>query len=81
MGESEHSQKALGAVLRKLRDERGRTLGAVAQSAEMTPELYGAVEQGRFNPTWDIMRRIARALEVSVAEIARREEAQDGEKG
>ena len=75
MRPSKDPQTALGAVLKELREKQGVTQRAVARDADLTPAHYSAIENGKANPLWGTMRRIAYALGVTVTEISKREEA------
>src|SRR5688572_9707075 len=44
----------------------GRSLQVVAASAHITPSYLWAIEQGRANPTLDVVERIAAALQVDL---------------
>lgn len=61
---------ALARALRHLREQRGLTQEDVAHKAGLTVTAVARVERGRTDPAWSTVRRIARALEVSLAEIA-----------
>jgi len=76
MWPSKDPQKALGAALHELREERRLAPQSVADRAELSYDHYSAIEGGHRNPTWGTMRRIAKAFDVSVTELAKREEAQ-----
>ena len=76
MRRSNDPQKGLGAALHELREAQGATQAAIAMKAELTFDHYCAVEQGYGNPTWPTMRRLAHAFGISVAELAKRAEAQ-----
>lgn len=75
MRPSKDPQPALGTVLRALREERKVTQRAIAIRADLSFAQYSAIETGKANPLWGTMKRIAKALGVTVAEISRREEA------
>jgi transcriptional regulator with XRE-family HTH domain len=69
---------ALAATLRRLRTERGYTQEDLAHRAGLTVAAFARIERGNANPTWTTVRRIAAALEISLAtlgekvEVARR---------
>ena len=61
---------ALGALLRKLRRERGLTLEQLAQRIPMSASNLSRVELGSQGPPADeTIERIARALDADVAEL------------
>lgn len=63
-------QAALGEAIRQLRVERGVTQEDLAHDAEITTGTLSVIERGASNPGWATVRRIARALQVSTAELA-----------
>ncbi|HST54487.1 MAG TPA: helix-turn-helix transcriptional regulator [Solirubrobacteraceae bacterium] len=67
---SANADPVLGAVLRRFREERGTTLEVVAFHAGVTYSTLGRIELGQANPTWMTVRRVARALDVTLLEIA-----------
>jgi transcriptional regulator with XRE-family HTH domain len=67
-------QPALGAAIRQLRLERGISQEDLAHAAGVTTGTLSIIERGRSNPTWGTVREIARALEVSVSQLADRVE-------
>jgi transcriptional regulator with XRE-family HTH domain len=61
---------ALGALLRKLRRERGYTLEQLAQRIPMSASNLSRVELGSQGPPGDeVIERMARALDADVAEL------------
>jgi len=63
-------QAALGEAVRQLRVERGITQEDLAHDAQITTSTLSVIERGASNPGWATVRRIARALDVSPAELA-----------
>jgi transcriptional regulator with XRE-family HTH domain len=61
---------ALASTLRRLRIERGETQEDLAHRAGLTVAAFARIERGHANPTWTTVRRIALALEISLAELA-----------
>jgi len=61
---------ALAATLRRMRIERGETQEDVAHRAGLTVAAFARIERGHANPTWATVRRIARALDVSLSALA-----------
>jgi transcriptional regulator with XRE-family HTH domain len=61
---------ALAATLRRMRIERGDTQEDLAHMAGLTVAAYARIERGHANPTWTTVRRIAAALDVSLAGLA-----------
>jgi transcriptional regulator with XRE-family HTH domain len=61
---------ALAATVRRMRVERGDTQEDLAHRAGLTVAAFARIERGHANPTWTTVRRIATALEVSLAGLA-----------
>jgi transcriptional regulator with XRE-family HTH domain len=61
---------ALAATVRRMRLERGDTQEDLAHRAGLTVAAFARIERGHANPTWTTVRRIALALEVSLATLA-----------
>ena len=72
-GQRESSRAlALGALLRKLRRERGYTLEQLARRIPMSASNLSRVELGNKGPPGDeVIERMARALDADVAELLR----------
>jgi transcriptional regulator with XRE-family HTH domain len=71
MRSSERPQPALGEAVRELRRKRGVTQEALARNAELTTATLSLIERGEANPTWDTLKKIAVALGVSIADLAK----------
>jgi putative transcriptional regulator len=63
--------KALGKRIRSLRISRHWTQQILADHAELTRESVSAIENGRFDPTFSTLRRMARALDLRMEEMLR----------
>lgn len=76
MRQSPEPQVELGAAVRtrRLEPELNLTQRALAQKAGITVAHLSNLEAGRTNPTWGTMRKIAGALQISLAELATRSE-------
>jgi transcriptional regulator with XRE-family HTH domain len=72
--------KALATVLRRLRDDRDLSAETVAHDASLTVAAYVRIEAGVSAPGWSTVRRIAEALEVSMAELGEMVEAENAGK-
>lgn len=70
MAPSDQPQPALGKAIRELREKRGATQEAIAHDASITTATLGVIERGLSNPTWATLKRIAKALGVSMVELA-----------
>lgn len=70
------SDPALGAVLRKLREERGLSQEALAVRAGTTAGTLARLELGQSDPSWSTICAVAEALDVRLQEIIAAVEAQ-----
>lgn len=68
---SSNPQPELGAALRKLRSQRGKTQEALAHGAGVTVAHLSAIERGHANPTWGTVVSILTALDISLVDLAR----------
>ncbi|HUB72641.1 MAG TPA: helix-turn-helix transcriptional regulator [Solirubrobacteraceae bacterium] len=69
MAAPSQADPALAATVRRLRVERGDTQEDLAHRAGLTVAAFARIERGHANPTWTTVRRIAEALEVSLASL------------
>jgi transcriptional regulator with XRE-family HTH domain len=60
---------AFAATVRRLRTERGETQEDLAHRAGLTVAAFARIERGHANPTWTTVRRIANALEITLATL------------
>lgn len=67
---------ALAVVLRRLREDRGMTLEALAFKSGVSIGSLGRIELGRSSAAWSTVRQIADALDVSLTELAAAVEAE-----
>ena len=65
-----YPQPALGKAIRQLREARGVGLRSFAPEAGLSVNTLSAIERGAANPTWETVKGIAAALDVSIADIA-----------
>ena len=72
------ADQALAAVLRRLREERGATQETVAFNAGLTTRSLQKIERGHASPEWATVRRIAKALDVGLVELAQAVEDREG---
>lgn len=70
MPPSGSADQVLAAALRLRREARGVTQEAVAHAAGVTVGTFGQIERGHVNPTWMTVKQIAKALDISLAELA-----------
>jgi transcriptional regulator with XRE-family HTH domain len=66
----EQPDPALAALLKRLREERGTTQEQVAFEAGITVSALSRIERGLNSPGWGTVRRILKALDVSLLELA-----------
>lgn len=57
--------------IRLRREEIGLTQEALADAADLDATSIRGLERGTSNPTWDVADRVARALGLSLHELAR----------
>jgi transcriptional regulator with XRE-family HTH domain len=64
------ADKALAAVLKAFREERGVTQEKLAFDTGLSASALSRIERGLNNPAWTTVWDIAAALDVGIAEIA-----------
>jgi transcriptional regulator with XRE-family HTH domain len=74
MQQSRRSQPGLGRAIRNLREKREMTQEDLAEAAGITVRTLSQLETGNGNPTWATVGDIARALGVSITEVAKHSE-------
>ena len=62
--------QVLAAHLKRLREEREITQEQLAFDAGITTSALSRIERGLNSPGWTTVKRIGRALNVSIAQIA-----------
>lgn len=77
MGRQPDPQPALGEAIRQLRNKRGLSQEDLAHAAGVTTGTVSTIERGNSNPTWGTVKSIAKALDVSVPDMAKRADAID----
>lgn len=65
----------LGRAIRELRCERDVTIEGLAFAADVHPTYLSSIERGLRNPSWRVVRSLAGALQIPVADLARRVES------
>jgi transcriptional regulator with XRE-family HTH domain len=68
----------LAAVLREMRESRGRSQEAVAHEAGMTVGALGRIERAQADPAWSRVSDIAAALGISLADLGARIDSRRG---
>lgn len=71
MRHSDRPQPRLGKAIRQLRKKRNATQEEVAEAAGITGPTLSLIERGYANPTWATVEDIAKALGVSIGELAK----------
>jgi transcriptional regulator with XRE-family HTH domain len=74
-GEDALGLVALGAALRTLRVRSDLTLDELGERAQVDPGALSDFEEGRREPTWGDLRRIARGLETPLEQLLELAEA------
>lgn len=67
-------QAALGAAVKARREELGLTQEAVALRAELHQRWVSNVENGKRNPSYASLRRLAAGLDLSASDLIARAE-------
>lgn len=73
------TQAQLGRAIRRLREQRGLSIEALAALADMHPTYLSGIERGRNNPSWTKLCGLARALDTPISSIASRAETETGD--
>ena len=63
-------QVGLGKAIRELRTKAGLSQEALGEQAKIHATWISHIESGRINPTWGNVRRIAKGLDVELAQLA-----------
>jgi transcriptional regulator with XRE-family HTH domain len=58
-------------LLKRLREEREITQEQLASDAGITSSALSRIERGLNNPRWTTLKRIAKALEISLVDLVR----------
>jgi len=61
--------RLLGARIKELRKKRGLTQEGLAEVCGIHYKFLGGIERGNANPTLTVLRKIAKAMNVSLAEL------------
>lgn len=62
-------REVLGELLRRLRHERGLTLGEIADRAGLSPQYLSEIERGRKEPSSEMIEAVAGALGVTLIDL------------
>lgn len=77
MARSDDPQPALGDAIRELRKKRKVTQEDLAHDAGVTVGTLSLIERGKSNPAWGTVKRIAKALDTTMGDLARRADKHD----
>jgi transcriptional regulator with XRE-family HTH domain len=61
----------LGAAIRKLREDCGLSIEALAHEADLHTLSISRIERGKQNPSWMALSRIADVLKVEMLDLVR----------
>ena len=67
----DRNAKRFGAIIRRLREERGWTLADFGRKADMNPTYLGFLERGENVPTLTAVLRLAKVLGAEAADVIR----------
>lgn len=67
---SPEGQPGLAKAVRELRTKAELTQAALAARADLPPTTIALIESARHDPPWGDIRRIARALDVSLEALS-----------
>ena len=62
-------RKLLGQRVKHLRRLKGYTQEQLAERIEINPKYLSSIERGAENPTLDLLRRLAKGLQVDLYEL------------
>jgi len=73
-------QLGLGVALREFRVDQGLSQEELAHRASLHPTWISHLESGRENPSWATVRRLATALDITLADLAARAEVLEAQR-
>ena len=59
-----YDMKHMGRVVRKAREDKGLTQAALAEQIEVSLRTIIAIENGKCNPTFEVLYRLVHALDI-----------------
>ena len=62
-------REVLGELLRRLRHNRGLTLGEIAERAGLSPQYLSEIERGLKDPSSEMIEAVAGALGVTLVDL------------
>lgn len=69
MNQTAHTRSRLGQTIRSHRDALGITQTEAARRAGCTQQAWSALERGTQAPSWNLARRVAHTLGVTLADL------------
>ena len=63
------AQHRLGKRIKRLRTTQGLSQQALADKVRISREYVNKLEAGHYDPTLGVVRRLAKALKVSISEL------------
>ena len=69
-------RKALGAVVRRRREELGFSQESFAQEAKIHRTYMTGIERGQHNPSLDVLERLSLALNIELSAMLREAESE-----
>jgi transcriptional regulator with XRE-family HTH domain len=70
MSRQKDPQPDLGRAIRKLREERELSQERLGQLADLHMSSISRLETGLLNPTWGNVKKVARALGITLVELS-----------
>ena len=67
--DSNNLQSAFGCKLKILRKIRNLTQESLAEKAEISPEYLSKIERGTVSPSFMVITRLAKSLNIEVVEL------------
>jgi transcriptional regulator with XRE-family HTH domain len=77
MARGDDPQPALGTAIRELRTKHGVTQEDLAHDAGVTVGTLSLIERGKSNPAWGTVKGIAKALDTTIGDLAKRAERRE----
>jgi transcriptional regulator with XRE-family HTH domain len=77
MARGDDPQPALGDAIRELRKKRKVTQEDLAHDAGVTVGTLSLIERGKSNPAWGTVKRIAKALDTTMGDLAKQVDKRD----
>lgn len=66
---SDSELKKLGKKIKEARKARGLTQSEVAEKADTSPNYFAQIERGEVNPSYTLLRSIAKAIKIKLSDL------------